>query len=157
MTALLKKLKPAVAKVWLYGTAGLMWSGVGVFLNSLAYDWLEPLKWVYILLLALAGASLAFTIYYFGFSNFADKNIRRIHAIKNNKVCFFAFQQWHSYPLVAFMISLGIFLRVYSPIPKPYLAVMYIGIGGSLFLASFHYYKQIVLEWGNGRAPHKIP
>lgn len=41
------------------------------------------------------------------------------------------------------MISLGIFLRLYSPIPKPLLAVMYIGIGGSLFLASLHYYKHI--------------
>lgn len=133
-----------------------MWSGVGIFLNNLAYGWLEPLKWVRILPLVSAGAALAFAIYYFGFSNFANKNIRRIHNIENHKVCFFAFQQWHSYPLVAFMISLGIFLRVYSPIPKPYLAVMYIGIGGSLFLASFHYYKQIVLDWGNGRVPHKI-
>ncbi|MCP4426087.1 MAG: hypothetical protein GY803_16465 [Chloroflexi bacterium] len=139
------KWKPAVPKGWLYGTAGFMWSGVGIFLNKLAYGWLEPLKWTRALPLALAGAALAVAIYSFGFSNFADKNIQRIHNIKNDKVCFFAFQQWQSYPLVAFMVSLGIFLRAYSPIPKPYLASMYIGIGGSLFLASFHYYRQIML------------
>jgi len=146
MIAFLKKLKPAVPKVWLYATAGLMWTAVGVFLNSLAYGWLQPVKWSYALPLALAGAALAFTIYYFGFSNLAEKNIRRIHAITNEKICFFAFQRWHSYPMVAFFISLGIFLRKYSPIPKPYLATMYIGIGGSLFLASFHYYKKIVMD-----------
>ncbi len=138
------KWKPAVSKEWLYGTAGLMWSAVGIYLNSLTVDWLSPLKWTHILLLVLAGVALAFTIYYFGFSKFANKNIRRIQAINNDKVCFFAFQQWHSYPLVAFMISLGIFLRKHAPIPKPYLAVMYIGIGGSLFLASFHYYGRLL-------------
>ena len=156
MITFLKKLKPAVLKVWLYATAGLMWSAVGIFLNSLAYGWLQPVKWNYALPLALAGATLAFTIYYFGFSNLAEKNIRRIHAITNERVCFFAFQRWHSYPMVAFFISLGIFLRKYSPIPKPFLAAMYIGIGGSLFLASFHYYKKMVTDRANGRYPSVI-
>ncbi len=131
-----------------------MWSGVGIFLSSLAFGWLEPLKWTRAVPLTLAGAALAFAIYYFGFSNLADKNIRRIHGIENEKVCFFAFQQWHSYPLVAFMISLGIFLR-HSPFPKPYLAILYIGIGGSLFLASFHYYRKLVLDRMNGRLPQQ--
>lgn len=150
------KLKPAVTKGWLFLTAGLMWSAVGIFLNSLAYGWLSSLNWLRTLPLALAGLVLALAIYTLGFSNFANKNIRRIHHISANKICFFAFQQWHSYPLVLFMISLGIFLRRYSPIPKPYLAVLYIGIGSSLFLASFHYYKQIVLGWRNGRIPHQV-
>jgi hypothetical protein len=42
------------------------------------------------------------------------------------------------------MISLGIYLRVYSPIPKPALAIFYIGIGGSLFLSSLHYYARVL-------------
>jgi hypothetical protein len=139
------KLKPAVSKSWLFLTAGLMWTAVGIFLNSLAYGWLKPLDWLHVLPLALAGLALALAIYAFGFSGFANKNIRRIQDIPTQKVCLFAFQQWHSYPLVAFMISLGIFLRKYSPIPKPYLAIIYMGIGGSLFLASFHYYRQLSL------------
>ena len=152
----LLKLKPAVTKGWLLAAAGLMWSAVGVFLNSLAYGWLQPVKWSQALLMALGGLALAFTIYHFGFSNLADKNIRRIQNIQTHKVCFFSFQQWHSYPLVAFMISLGIFLRKYSPIPKLYLAVMYIGIGGSLFLASFHYFKQLISVDSNGRIPQQM-
>jgi hypothetical protein len=41
------------------------------------------------------------------------------------------------------MISLGIFLREYSPIPKPVLAILYLAIGGGLFLSSFLYYKHL--------------
>ncbi len=93
--------------------------------------------------MTLAGVLLASAIYYFGFSKLAKKNIQRITDMAGDKICIFAFQEWTSYPLVIVMISLGIFLRMYSPIPKPLLAVMYIGIGGSLFLASLHYYKHI--------------
>ena len=131
---------PAVHKRWLHALAGVMWSGVGLFLMSLAYGWLLPVHWEYAILLALAGILLAVAIYWFGFSKLAGSNSRRISDYKKRKVCIFAFQKWSSYPLVAFMIGLGITLRRYSPIPKPLLAVMYIGIGGSLFLASFHYY-----------------
>jgi hypothetical protein len=41
------------------------------------------------------------------------------------------------------MIALGITLREYTPIPKPLLGILYIGIGGGLGLASFHYYLAI--------------
>jgi len=91
----------------------------------------------------MGGLLLAAIIYVFGFSKLAGKNIRRISNLTGDKICLLAFQEWTSYPLVIVMISLGIFLRIYSPILKPLLAVMYIGIGGSLFLASLHYYEHI--------------
>ena len=156
MMEFLTKLKPATAKTWLYFTAGLMWSGVGILLNSFAYGWLTPLKWASALSLALVGAALAFTVYRFGFSHSVDKNIRRIATIKNDKPCLFAFQKWSSYPLIAFMVALGIVLRKYSSIPKPYLAILYVTMGGSLFLASLHYYKKLILSLVNGRVPHQI-
>ena len=137
-----KKLTPATPKSWLYALAGLMWSGVGVFLCSLTVEWLKPVEILAKILFIIGGVALGLGIYKFGFSRFAINNIQRINHYPSPKMCIFAFQQWSSYPLVVFMISLGIFLRVYSPIPKPWLAMMYIGIGGSLFLASFHYYVQ---------------
>ena len=142
----LGKWTPAAAKSWLFAAAGLMWSGVGVYLCSLTVEWLKPVNNGIRIWLIFGGVMLAISIYAFGFSRFADKNIRRITAIPKEKVCIFAFQQWSSYPLVVFMISLGIILRQYSPIPKPWLAAMYIGIGGSLFLASFNYYKVIWIK-----------
>ncbi len=144
MKTLLNKLKPAVGKGWLYGTAGLMWSAVGMYLTILAYGWLKPLAWTSALPFAIGGVVLAFAIYTFGFSKLAKKNIDRIHGMAQEKNCLFAFQQWHSYPLVAFMIMLGITLRTHAPISKPYLAVLYIGIGGGLFFSSLYYYKKIL-------------
>jgi len=140
----LKKYKPGARKNWLQLTAGLVWLGVGLMLISIASRWLRLEKLSTSLLLVLAGILLAAAIDYFGFAKLARKNIRRIQAMAEEKVCLFAFQSWTSYPLVAFMISLGIYLRVYSPFPKPYLAIVYIGIGGGLFLASLSYFKHIL-------------
>ena len=137
------KLKPAVRKPWLILSAGLMWSGVGVLLCKYVYEWVTPLSLGQVVLVLFGGLILATMIYRFGFSHLADKNIRRIAAIPGEKACWFAFQEWKSYPLVAVMISMGIYLRVYSPFPEPLLAVMYLGIGGSLFLASLHYYRAL--------------
>lgn len=141
---MIDKLKPGVPRIWLYLIAGIMWSGVGIWLCYLAYGWLHPVQLPFALGMTFVGVILALTIYQFGFSVFADRNLNRIENIASERPCLFAFQSWTSYPLVAFMISLGIFLRKYSPIPKPYLAAMYIGIGGSLFLASFHYHRIIL-------------
>jgi hypothetical protein len=134
---------PAVRKIWLHLLAGVMWSGVGIMLISLAARWLGLVVFYQTILLILAGMALAGGIFFFGFSKMALKNVRRIEAYMNERVCLFAFQKWTSYPLVLFMVSLGIYLRVYSPIPKPLLAILYIGIGGSLFLASLHYFTQV--------------
>ena len=139
-----KKLVPAVSKRWLYFVAGVIWSCVGILLTHLAYGWLLPVERWAALLLALTGGLLAFAIYRFLFTWFADKNIRRVDNLSKDKICIFAFQQWTSYPLVAFMVTLGIFLREYSPVPKPFLGAMYIGIGGGLLIASFRYYAHFL-------------
>ena len=93
------------------------------------------------LIFTVSGILLAVAIYAIMFKRFADLNIVRIRELPGDKICIFAFQRWTSYPFVVVMISLGIFLRMYSPIPKPYLAVLYLGIGTSLFLASLRYYR----------------
>ena len=121
-----------------------MWTCVGIFLISLAWDWIfnpsVEKRWIY----WLPGLFLAGLIYYFGFSRLARKNSHRIQNLSAEKPCLFAFQEWHSYPLVLFMIALGITLRKYTPIPKPLLGILYIGIGGGLGLASIHYYQAII-------------
>ena len=139
----LRNFKPGVRKNWLQLTAGLIWLGVGIMLIGFAYRWLKPVIFPSLLWLILAGCLLATGIYFFGFSKMANKNIKRICQLKGEKVCLFAFQKWTSYPLVAFMISLGIYLRVYSPIPKPQLAILYLGIGGGLSLSSTRYFAQV--------------
>ena len=139
----LNKFKPAVRKIWLKLSAGLVWLGAGVMLIGFASRWLKPVVFFTMLLLIAVGLILAIGIYFFGFSKLAKKNIIRINGLEGEKVCLFAFQGWTSYPLVLFMIFLGIYLRTYSPFPKPLLAILYLGIGGGLLSASLHYFANI--------------
>jgi len=120
-----------------------MWSGVGILLSAFATTWLGLVHSWTVVLYILASLLLAAGIYFYGFSKLASSNIQRIIAIPKERVCLFAFQKWTSYPLVLVMISMGIYLRVYSPIPKPILAVLYLGIGASLFVSSLQYYYQV--------------
>ena len=138
---------PVVSKSWLHLVAGLLWTIAGILLLNFAFGWLRPSGLPRALPFALAGVVLALAIYFFGFSKLAGKNVRRIEQIGGKKTGLFAFQTWTSYPLVVFMIVLGITLRHYAPIPKPLLGILYIGIGGALVLSSLRYYGHL---W-NGR------
>ena len=120
-----------------------MWSGVGIMLVAFAANWLSLVHSWMVILLILAGLLLASGIYFFGFSKLASRNVQRIINIPKERVCLFAFQKWTSYPLVLVMIAMGIYLRLYSPIPKPYLAILYFGLGLSLFASSLQYYLQV--------------
>lgn len=144
MFSALAKLKPAAPKTWLMMLAGSMWLGVGLMLDGFAFRWLRLADFSTIALFSTGGLFLAAGIYRFGFSKLADKNIQRIRNLTGEKACLFAFQAWSSYPLVAVMISLGIYLRVYSPIPKPVLASGYLGIGMALFSANLHYFTYLI-------------
>ena len=142
----IERLKPGVKKGWLHMLSGVMWSGVGVLLCHFAYEWLAAFPFGSVAVFILAGVVLAAVIYSYGFSRLANKNITRICSYTEKAVCLFAFQKWSSYPLVLVMIAMGIFLRKYAPIPKTYLSVLYIGLGGGLFLSSLHYYWHLVRQ-----------
>jgi len=131
--------KPAVHKHKLLILSGIVWSATGIFLNFLAYRWFPELTSTEIYIAISAGTLLGIIIAWFGFNKVAMKNINRILAYSKH-VCVFAFQEWQSYILIAFMMALGIFMRTSGLISKTLLAPMYIGIGTALFLSSFLYY-----------------
>ena len=134
----LKSLRPAVTKSWLIALAGLVWTGVGVMLCRLAYNWLAIINRGVATTFGLFGIVMALAAYHFGFSKIAQKNIRRL-CLLTERTCVFAFQTWRGYLIIGFMIILGAILRN-SPIPKQYMAIIYTTIGGAIFLSSFHYY-----------------
>jgi hypothetical protein len=143
-------LRPAVGKIWLYFTAGAVWLGVGIMLIGFAAGWLKVVAspaWYIVV-----GIMLATGIYLLGFSRLAKKNICRIQSMAPKRICLFAFQGWRSYPLVVFMVFLGIYLRRYSPISKPMLAILYLGIGGGLLSSSLLFFSQI-FNLRTGRPP----
>ncbi len=147
MDEILTQCWPTVNKNWLHLLAGLLWTAVGVMLLSRAAGWLKPLGMAGALPYAIAGMFLALVFYFLTFSRLAGKNVKRIEQMSRKKIGIFAFQAWKSYLIIMFMIVLGITLRHYTALPKPLLAIIYIGVGGGLFLSSRRYYEHL---W-NGR------
>lgn len=137
---LISKLNPSVPKHWLILIAGIMWSGVGILLGTYAVTWLVRSPGITSLLLGITGLGISLLIYRFGFSRVARKNMDRIDRYSDS-ACLFSFQAWTGYVIIAVMMTGGIMLK-HSPIPKPYLAVLYSVISGGLFFSSFLYYKR---------------
>lgn len=133
------KIKPAADKRVLLFLAGIMWLGVGTMLLFLAYSWLSAFHVHGSFLFGGLGVSAALVIHHFGFLRIVDKNLARILAMEDKR-CVFSFLTWKSYIMIALMVAMGAVLR-HSPIPKPYLAVLYIGIGLALVLSSIRYLR----------------
>ncbi|MBS0010004.1 MAG: hypothetical protein KFF49_01245 [Bacteroidales bacterium] len=136
------KYRPAVKSKYLILISGLMWTGIGIMLISLALSWLIEYEydknWIYI----ICGIIMALIIHHFGFLKIVDKNLGRIKSL-DPKTCVFAFMSWKSYMLVIIMIAMGILLRR-SPIPRNLLSIIYIGIGLALVLSSIRYLRVFI-------------
>ena len=136
---LMTTIPPIVSTKWLFILSGSMWNAVGVLLIHFAYGWLTVPGMEQPSLYALLGVGAAIIIFFILFFPVSKVNIKRLQTLPS-RVNIFAFQAWYGYPLIIFMMSLGLALRYLSVIPKEYLAVLYIGIGGSIFAAGFNYY-----------------
>lgn len=141
------KLKPAVDKRVLLFLAGFMWVGVGVMLLFLAYSWLNAFHVHGSFIFEAIGVAAALIIHHFGFLKIVDKNLGRILPMEGKR-CVFSFLSWKSYIMVAIMIAMGVLLR-HSPIPKPYLSMLYTGIGLALVLSSIRYLRVLLSQFRN--------
>jgi hypothetical protein len=133
--------KPAVSRKSLFLLAGIVWSCAGVVLIRFAACWLTayPGPSIPPLLSFGGGIVLGSLIALFGFRRVARSNINRILLLPE-KSCLFAFQKWQGYLLVAFMMSLGMFVRRSQLFHPLFLAAMYTGIGSALLGTSTLYY-----------------
>lgn len=137
----LESYKPSVPQGWLQLLAGLMWCGVGLLLMRWSWVWtsragfLSALPFLGIGVLASAATGIFFR-------RMAIRNIERIQSLPQEP-CLFAFQSWTSYPLVIFMMGLGIALRA-SPLPRTWLTTVYLAIGGGLFCAGLNYFSSLM-------------
>ncbi len=110
-------------------------------LLSLAAGWLRE-GHAHVFLLVAVGVFAALLIHHFGFLRVVDKNLSRILPMEGKR-CVFSFMSWKSYLMVVLMMAMGMGLR-HSPIPKPLLAVLYIGIGLALILSSIRYLRVLL-------------
>jgi hypothetical protein len=135
----INKFTPSVDKSVLVLMAGLMWCGVGVLLVNYAVSWLSVCNLREQFFYYTAGFLAAMPIHHFGFLKIADKNLDRILLLTEKKSPFY-FMKPKSYLIVLIMVSMGIALR-HSSIPKPYLSILYNGIGLALFLSGIRYFR----------------
>jgi hypothetical protein len=135
---------PSAPRPVLVLLAGILWSVVGTVLMAVAVGWLSPITREALPWLVL-GLGAGVIIHRWGFSKLAEINLVRIFAQAPGKdrVCVFAFQNTRSYVIIVVMIALGYTLR-HLPIPRVYLAPIYLGIGLGLFLSSLKYYARLV-------------
>lgn len=138
-----EKWKPGVSKATLLLLAGMMWLGIGILLDFLAFSWMSNIRARSVIPLVCLGLAAAILIHRFGFLHIVERNVKRILPMEGQR-CFFSFIPWKSYLLVAIMMLMGFVLR-HSAIPKLYLAVLYLGIGTALILSSYQYLKHVLL------------
>lgn len=142
------KFKPAVDKRVLLLLAGLMWVGVGIMLLTFSYSWLTAYQHTGSFSFAGIGVGLALVIHHFGFLRIVDKNLGRILPMEGKR-CIFSFMTWKSYIIVVVMVMMGVLFR-HSPIPKPYLSIVYTGIGLALILSSVRYLRVLLSQLRKG-------
>jgi len=146
MHRIFKNLEPAVDKGILMIVAALVWGVVGILLCNLASGWLTMTSMRKGFWLGISGLILSLFIYHFGFMKLVKRNSKRIMSF-TGKICIFAFQPWKSYITIIIMIMLGFTLR-HSPLPKPFLAIIYIGFGLAMILSSLKYIWIYLKETG---------
>ena len=129
-----------VSRRVLFAIPGVVWTGVGVLLVGYAVVWLAPVSLLLKAAFGAGGLAVAAIFYRFVFAGIVRKNVARIDA-GPERASAWAFQNWRSYIVTAFMIGLGITLR-HSSLPKPWLAVVYEGIGVALLLTSLMYHRR---------------
>lgn len=138
LTVSLKAPKPSVPKQLLYFISGTLWGVAGIILIERAYLWLSDYETEQLVLVICLGVILAIIFYFSVFRKIVQKSINRIKSLPDS-VCIFAFTAWKGYLIIAIMVTAGIILR-HSAFSKHYLAVLYLAMGGSLFIGSILFY-----------------
>ncbi|MEA3288162.1 MAG: hypothetical protein U9Q77_12415 [Candidatus Marinimicrobia bacterium] len=133
----------SVPKKYLLLVSGIMWSGVGLMLISLATRWLQDLHYEPHWLIIVAGIIPGIMVALFGFTRIVSKNIQRIDEMEA-QASVFAFQAWHSYVLIIIMMSMGIYVRQSGLIPMILKTPGYYTIGTALSLSSLRYYRAFI-------------
>ena len=140
MRALLVRFEPAVGRRALARLSGVVWWTVGIGLVAAAGQWLADVPGGYAAILAAAGM-LAALLTGRGFGRVAARNLSRLQGLPERR-CVFAFQSWRGYGTILVMVALGWALR-HSPVPKPWLAPVYIAVGGGLMRGGVAYFRWV--------------
>lgn len=119
-----------VSKKWLIASNAFLWMLAGfniarigiacaIAVHSFVWLWFIPV----------------FAAFFTMFSRVIGKNTVRINNMPVEKAPLYNFLTVKGYLIIAFMMSLGIFLRSLGSIPDSFFAFFYTGLGSALFIA----------------------
>jgi len=131
-----------ISRHWLFLIAGVVWTGVGIFLWSQALLWSAGLTVPAEMIFLGTSVIIAAAGYRFGFSAVVKKNVDRIHALPG-RVNPLSFTGKRGYIMIVLMITVGTLLRN-SALPKVYLSIPYASMGGVLLLGSVSFYHNFL-------------
>ena len=141
MTALLRRLNPAVPRGVLPLLAGLIWGSVATMLFVRSGGWLLASSSSTAVLAIAAGTSMGVFLIRRAFTPLVRKNLVRL-AARPDRACLFSMFAWRSW-LIALVMSVGGVMARHSSAPRPLLAAMYIGMGLSLGAGAFLYFRSL--------------
>ena len=130
-----------IKKQSLIAVAGIVWLLAGLNVAILGVRAAIDVRGLAaIVLLALAGGIIAiFCAFHPMFSKLVQKNAQRIADLEGERHHVVRFFDRKSYLMMAFMMSLGIGMRVAGIVPDWFIAFFYTGLGLALTLAGVSY------------------
>ncbi|MBQ8288807.1 MAG: hypothetical protein IJX76_08590 [Clostridia bacterium] len=134
-----------VKKPILFLLAGILWLAAGVNILRIGIEsMISVFKPAKLLTWILVGAALlVFTGFHFMFTAMVRRHKKRILGYEE-KVSVFRFMDVKGYLIMAFMMGLGITLRVFAKLPTKFFASFYNGLGAALSVAGIRFLWMIV-------------
>lgn len=120
---------------------GLLWMAIGVKILLTGVDYygrLESIPWWYFLL-----SAVVFAGFWFMFTGVVRKYAARIMSMTEPKTSIFKTFSIKGYIIIAFMITLGIFLKRIPQVPDSFIAWCYCGLGPGLLSAGIRF----IVRW----------
>ncbi|MFI5250860.1 MAG: hypothetical protein ACHQQQ_00385 [Bacteroidota bacterium] len=136
---------PLVPRRWLFFCSGIVWTCAGLILCGKAIDWLTLLPFNTGLPLESTAILIAGSGYFWGFTKIVQRNVNRINQLPD-LAPLHLFIAPRGYIMILIMVSTGITLRN-SPLPKVYLTIPYLAMGGVLLIGSVRFYKEFLRSW----------
>ena len=120
---------------------GLLWLAVGtriLLIGIDSYRGLENIRWWYLLL-----SAVVFAGFYRLFTGVVRRYAARILSMTGLRTSILKTFSLKGYLIIAFMITLGIFLRRIPQVPDSFIAWFYCGLGSGLISAGIRF----VIRW----------
>ena len=120
---------------------GLLWMAIGIKILLTGVDYygrLESIPWWYFLL-----SAVVFAGFWFMFTGVVRKYAARIMCMTEPKTSIFKTFSIKGYIIIAFMITLGIFLKRIPQVPDSFIAWFYCGLGPGLLSAGIRF----IVRW----------